>query len=592
MKRIYIAIISFILFFLPTFLYAQQDLTNINSSWSTVLSGKVICPPEISTYGFGVITDAKNIMTFTNTGKLKWEKHITKCNSPVFTFLPYDFITLITDSGKHLSLINPDGKELWNKNFTEKIIDKPVAGRDGRFFFRSRDNLFCYTVTGIEKWIIPTPEQSTLPIQTVSDGSLIVFLKELEDNKTKAIRITPFGEITEEITFAGEVEKTLSTPKGVLLTFTDGTCGLFDISQSNKNQIEHKWLLKLNELNKNPNFFVLSQKKDKIIYINHHSSSIEIDYVNPEDGEINQSFFIQNLKPNPVCFYNDDGILTADNTNAYFFNNNGKLLWSGKMPQKGSREFYNHLLFTTDNHFILFGTNWSINAFRTAQSSKRNKKDSQKNKTVHSNYNTFYSFDSGLFELFLNMEKINDEMIDDERFTLLKKGAYGKNESQWISELSGYCSIFSNSISIQTNNTRGEKTVFEKDLVGTEKMLFELSSFGTDTFSDSICLLLKKVKNPTLLHSLLCGIAQNGYDSDYMILQALSVLAKNTSTKDELILCDICDAVFSICMTMGTEAIDLYGKSIFSELLYPKYSSATKTKARECLSKLVSKQLP
>lgn len=588
MKRIYYVIFSIFLISFPQFLHAQQDLTNINSSWSTVLSGKLICPPEISTYGFGVITDAKNLLTFSNTGKLKWEKHISKCNSPIFTFLPFDFITLITDSGKHLFVINPDGKELWNKNFSEKIIDKPVAGRDGRFFFRTKDKLFCYTVTGIEKWTISTPKQSILQIQIVSDGSLIVFLEEMDNNKTKAIRITPFGEIIEEITFSGEVEKTLSTPNGVLLTFTDGTCGLFDINHTEKNQIEHKWLLKLNEKNNNPNFFVLSQKKDKIIYLNHHSNSIEVDYINPENGDIYQSFFIQNLKPNPTCFYNDDGILIADNTNAYFFNNNGKLLWSGKMPQKGSREYYNHLLFTTDNHFILFGTNWSLNAFRTTQSSKRNKKDLQNDIKISSNYNQFYTFDSGLFELFLYLEKINNEMIDDKRFSFLQKGNYGKEESLWISELSGYCSTFTNSISIQTNNTRTEKTVFEKDLVGTEKMLFELSSFGTDTFSEQICLYLKKIKNTTLLHSLLCGIAQNGYDSDYMILQTLSTLCKNTSVKNELILCDICDAAFSICMTMGTEAIDLYGKSLFTELLYPKYSSTTKTKARECLSQLVS----
>jgi len=326
--------------------------------------------------------------------------------------------------------------------------------------------------------------------------------------------------------------------------------------------------------------------KDKIIYINHRTSSIEIDYIDSTDGNIYQSFFVQNIQPSPSCFYNDDGLLIADKENAFFFNNNGKQLWSGKMPQKGSREYYNNLLFTTDNHFVLFGLNWSINAFRTSQSSKKkNKQDNQPKE--RENYNSYYIYDPGVYDLILYSNKINEEMIDDVRFKALSEGNYGAQEPVWISNLMGYNYLYTNFLTLANiSAVRVEKSVFETDMVGLEKMLYELSAFNSDVFTDQICLYLRKEKNRTLLHSLITGIAKNGYDSDYRILQSLSQFAKNLNPKDDLLLGDVCEAVYSICSTMGSEAINQYGKNIYSELLYPKYSSVTRDKARESLKKL------
>ena len=256
------------------------------------------------------------------------------------------------------------------------------------------------------------------------------------------------------------------------------------------------------------------------------------------------------------------------------------------MPQKGSREYYNNLLFTTDNHFVLFGLNWSINAFRTSQSSKKKIKQENPPKE-RENYNSYYKYDPGVYDLILYSQKINEIMIDDVRFKALAEGNYGKDESSWISDLMGYNYLYTSFLTLSnTTAVRVEKTVFETDMVGLEKMLYELSAFHSDVFSDQICLYLRKEKNRTLLHSLITGIAQNGYDSDYRILENLSQFTKNLNPKDDLLLGDVCDAVYAICKTMGSEAINLYGKNIYSELLYPKYSSVTRKKARDSLKKL------
>ena len=578
--------VTVLYFLIANVLSAQQLLTNINASWSNVLPGKIVSKPEIADFGFGVMTDAKNLMAFTNEGKLIWEKNFFRFYSPFFSFLPGDFALIITNNGQRMTLLNPDGNELWQKDLNYKIIDKAFPGRDGRFFVRSEESIHCYTITGLEKWTIETPSQNNLPIQELTDGSIVVFLDKLENYKTKALRITPFGEIIEEITFAGEITTSLTTPEGILLTFTDGTNGLFDLEE---NKAQHKWLLKKDKQTKNNlDFFVLSQNKKDVIYINHHSSNIEIDYLNTKDGTIEKSFFVQNINPSPTCYYNDSGVLLIDSESTYFYNNTGKLLWSGKLPPKSAREYYTKNTFTTDNHLILFGSNWSINAFRTSQSaSNKNKKNNQKDDSY--NYNSFYKFDASLFNNLYSV-KLDKDLSNEAKLRSLKEGFYGADEIKWVSELLGNCTMYINFLGTSNTGTRVDKSVFEQDSVGLEQMLSQLSLYQTSVFNNLIISCLKKETNRSLLHALISSIANNGYDPDQELLKALCNFGKNLNPKDELLLQDVCDGVYSICKLMGTKAFNAYGKQFYTELMYPKYNSKTRDYAREKLTLLVNKK--
>ena len=582
---------KFFLIFLISFfsfkISAQSLLTNINASWSTVLPGKVVSQPQLTSQGFCVMTDARNIISFTNEGKIIWEKSLQRFNSPFFCVLPYDFTAVITNSKKRLTLLNSDGVELWMKNLDFEIIDYPYAGRDGRFFVRGNKELVCFTLSGLQKWRIETPEQSTLALQELSDGTIVLFIKKLEEGKTQAIRITPFGEIIEHIVFAGEVVTSLTTPKGVLLTFTDGQCGLFDIID---NKASHKWLFNVEKNAKyKKNYFVMSQNKKDIIYINHLNDKLQIDYIEPEDGSIYKSFIVQNINDSPTCFFNESGVFLSDSQNAYFYSNSGKLNWSGSLPPKGSREYYNRLIFTNDNHLVLFGTNWSINAFRTSQSSQRKNTAGESVKKELPNYNSFYNFDNSIFNNIYST-KLDSALTSDERANALKNGNYGSDEQLWISQLLGNCTMDLNFLATSNTGTRVEKSVFEYDSVGLEKMLAQLSAYQTSTFNEQIISCLKKEKNNSLLHSLISSYAGNGYDPEEKILQELSVFCKNINPKDEILLNDVCDAVYSICRLMGAKAFNDYGKLIYTELMYPKYNSRTRDYAREKLKLLINKQ--
>ena len=278
MKKLVLTLTLLFTFLTTSFAGEGIELNNINATWSRVLPGKLICEPKTTSNGFAVITDAHSLMSFTSQGRIVYEKLLVRANQAFFGVLQNDFIAVITGSSKRLTLLNPDGRELWTTQTDFKITQAPVSGRDGRFFVRGDDVL--------------APFQSKIELNELPNGSLILMLRELDGGKTKALRISPFGELEEEITFAGEVIRALTTPKGILLVFTDGTSGLFDLdSESNKST--HRWLFKKDSVQKNnKDFFILSQNKEDVVYVNIKTSTVEIDYINLSDGSIIKSFVI------------------------------------------------------------------------------------------------------------------------------------------------------------------------------------------------------------------------------------------------------------------------------------------------------------
>ena len=575
----------FLLLSLPLFAGEGIELNNINATWTRVLPGKVICEPQMTSYGFAVITDAKNLMAFTSEGRIVFESNLTKATSAFFGVLDHDFFAVVTNSSKRVSLLNPDGRELWNATLDYKIIDVPFGGQDGRFFVRGSDSITCFGINGVQKWTVTTPSQAKTQVQQLPDGSLVVFLQQLDKGKTKAVRITPFGEIVEEITFAGQVINALTTPKGILLVFTDGTSGLFNLKN---NKSEHQWLFKKELTQKtNQDFFILSQDKTSVIYVNIKKSNVEIDYINLEDGSIKDSFVIdQGIVPT-YGWCNDSGVFIADTSNAYFYNNAGRYIWSGILPGKKSRFTYSYTAFTVDNCYLLFCSDWSIQSFRTAHAPAKTASQNQQTQTQRA-YQNYYEINTTLLELPLPLP-LDKNLLLPERVQTLKNGNYGKTEREYASELLSICSAYKKNLTTTNFGTRIEKSIFETDATGIQNIASQLCLFYTDTFCDYVAYFLKYEQNKTIQSTLLKGIIQNGYDPNGVIMDSLEYLAHNLSEKDETMLKELCDAVYSICWTMGYDAIEPKGKDTLTTLLYPKYTSVIRDYARNTLKKLVGK---
>ena len=121
-----------LIFFSPAF--SQETLSTYNTSWTSVLPGTVLCQPAITSYGFCIASDARNIMGYSSTGVLLWEQKTGRVKNLSLSVIDDDFI-LFHDIDKNvIRLFNPSGTEIWSKVLDFSLAEKPFSGRDGRFF--------------------------------------------------------------------------------------------------------------------------------------------------------------------------------------------------------------------------------------------------------------------------------------------------------------------------------------------------------------------------------------------------------------------------------------------------------------------------
>ena len=153
-----------------------ETLSNYNTTWTAVLPGSPLCQPEVTSYGFCIATDARNLMGYSSNGKLLWEKSTGRVRKLSLTALRGDFILFHDQTSNILKLFNPSGSEVWAKSLDFKPSDRPFAGRDGRFFIHGEGKLVCMGINGSVRWKLKTPSQKNLPLQELPDGSIIVFL--------------------------------------------------------------------------------------------------------------------------------------------------------------------------------------------------------------------------------------------------------------------------------------------------------------------------------------------------------------------------------------------------------------------------------
>ena len=235
----------------------------------------------------------------------------------------------------------------------------------------------------------------------------------------------------------------------------------------------------------------------------------------------------------------------------------------------------------------MFSSDWSIYAFRAAHALEEKTKK-QNEQTKKTGYENFYEINTTLLELSFPMP-LEKSLLESQRVSLLKTGNYGKTEQQYISELLSVCTAYKNSLSTSNFGTRIEKSIFQTDVAEIQNIITQLPLFYTDTFCDFTAYFLRHEANKTIIDTFLKGIIQNGYDPTGQIMESLEYLAHNLSDKDDTMLKDLCDAVYSICVTMGYDAIEPKGKDTLSTLLYPKYTSIVRDYARNTLKKLVGK---
>ncbi|MCQ2585498.1 MAG: hypothetical protein MJ185_07900 [Treponema sp.] len=582
LKQIKKSITVFLLITVSSFsIWAQTQLSNLNTTWSQVIGGKLLSKPVLTPYGFIGATDGKTISSITNNGNVIWEENFGVNSETILSIVSNDFTLAITNSRRKITLFNPSGVPLWNKVLDFEITEKAYEGRDGRFFLRGNEKLCCFSMNGICKWEINTEKQSDIPLQELEDGSLIVFLKNLTEGKTRALRVTPFGSIVEDITFSGEILSASSSSNGIFLTFSDGSAGLFGLSKEGK--AINRFVINASDFEKSRlNFFVSNNQKNEAVFVTARRNNAKIIFIDSLSGkniwekeipELN----LQNIKEASLT---EEGFFICDLKTAYFFNPEGILLWSAKMPEQKGKNKWNYAIFTENNTLVIARENWTMDAYIVEQHAGARKYDKK-----YDYYLDYLKVDSSVYDT-LYLFSLNSEITGLQRYKKLESGFYGEKEITYTSDLLSACEAYISQNNKTVGNTREDLSAFKANPAELESLFTQLPLYGTRYSTNLTAKLLKKEKNGSIIKCIVTGLSKNGYDPDGEILKALETLAGTVSSKNASLQIDICDAVFSICRFMGRPAYNKSGKFILKNFMSPANDSKVRLHARETLEKI------
>lgn len=575
-------LVFILLFSLITLAEAQTQLNSMNTTWTQVLGGKFLSKPVTTPYGFIGATDGRSIASISNNGVILWEENLSVNSRSIINTVSEDFTLAVTNDNKKITLLNPSGVPLWSKVLDNEIIDKAYEGRDGRFFLRGKNVLFCYGINGICKWQIKTEDQSNIGIQELNDGSLIIFLKELNDGKTRALRITPFGKALEDITFAGEIISACTSKDGIFLTFSDGSAGLFSLDLK-ENKAINKFVLNKDQYQSSTlNFFISKKTLQNGMFVTLQGKGIKILYIESQSGKIlwEKTLGEIDIKDIKESVLTNQGFFICDCKTAYYLGNSGTINWHALLPENKNRNKWKNLVFTENNTLVVFKDNWSMDAYIVSQSIGKQIKD-----TDFDYYKNYLSVDSSVYSNIFQYD-FDPEITSFDRYKMLEAGYYGDKEISFTSDILSACQAYMKNSSESNFGTREDLTVFQTNTTQLQSLLNQLPLYGTRYTSNLTAKLLLKEKNNSILNSLLSGITKCGYDPDGEILKALENLASKTTTKNITTQMNICDAVYAVCRFMGRPAYNKSGKIILKNFMSISRDSKVRIKARETMENI------
>lgn len=563
-------------------LFSQEQLTSYNTSWTAVLPGSPTCAPVETSYGFCLATDARNIMGFSSTGQLLWEKKTARIRNPVIYYITDDFLLFYEKDKNIIRLLNPSGREIWSKSIDFKISCPPFAGRDGRFFIYGEKTLLCLSLNGTERWKMETEYQKDLPMQELPDGSLIVFLKDIS-GQTRGLRLSPFGKMLENITFAGSITSTNTCKDGILLTFSDGSAGLFSLKEG---LAESRWVASV----KNGNaLFSVSDDFNKYYLLSLQPSQTTVYKLNSADGkvEFSKSLNIDGTKLLYTAF-SSGGFFIADNKKAILLDQDFREIWTAGMPDGIKNKTVNHLIYLNTDYLIFLSKNWSMSAYHTSQTTNMSVNEKSVLNNIQSDYSSFAPLELSEINYF-NQGSFYAQLKDPLRSQKLKEGDFGADEEKWLTEILSLAKLYSKNQGSSDFGIHTEKSVFETDSAGFEAILVQLALLSTRQTQNALAAILYSSKNKNYCRSLLSNLS--GYDPDGKILEAIEVNVKRAGNKDSSYLNSICDAVYSICVFMGRPAWNKKGKDILKSLMGAEYNFNTRNYARDTLKKIIALEL-
>ena len=560
---------------------SSESITKVDEmdrSWFNVLSGSPSSAPLNTNYGFLIVEDSKFLSSYSRSGQRLWQTN-TKAKIKDISISETEFIA-VTNQNNQLQLINPSGLVLWTKSLGFTSLSAPFFGFDGRTFVRGINQLSCFGINGIQKWTIKTDNQNSLEPKLLNDGSIILFLEKTHDGKTCALRISPFGNVLEEIVFQGKVVNAFTCDSGIILVFSSGEIGMASIKADSSKEtglIYSKWINK----NVKCTEFSSCRKLQATKYAIFTPGYLVV--INTDKGHIENYFNIPEIKDNTYLFFEPiaDKFVIAQNSSCTVYNLSGKKIKHIQMPSKSGKYKWEFSFFMNSGYLTFLSKDWTINSFKIISTSK------EKESPTFSYYQS-KKLISGYKSYITNLDyKPEKRTFDAESFKALKSGNYGIKEID-ISNIVNTVinSYYESKTTASMNRDTFELISVQYNLADMENILNLIPLLQSHYFQQKIAYLLSVEDDKTMLLKLLNTVKECGYDPGGEILSQIELLVKRTNPKDQVILQSCADAVYEICRFMGRPALLSKGKEVLGGLFYPQYDESTKKAARSAMQKL------
>lgn len=585
MKKIFCLVFIFLF---VSFFYAEESEA-LQPNWQLVVGGAPIAPPIITDFGFAVPLDGRTMATVSETGQLMWFATLPGYKtSPHYTMGAGDFLIAVS-GGNKLSLINPSGLTLWSSTAPAEILSTPLQGRDGRIYLQCTNQLACFGIGGTLKWTLPVENISTLPLTELEDGSVLCLLNTIVDGCSTAVRVSPFGEILEEITFTSVVAGVKQSKFGTILIFTDGSLG---ICSSTDNMAVTRWsipALVSPSVSSVPPQIYLDTLHTLCAVVTASGSQSLVTVVDLDKGEkkfnVSAAINLNDLQFGTIDLTN---IVLCDSQKALGLSlDDGVEVWNSDLPGKLT---WDYLLYTPKGYIItLEKKSWLISAYRVTQ-------------TIGSQQYRAYKSEKTNYPVYIELatKKANIPQNDSEVFMNLippdlektiyrsiYEGNYGTSEAQWqalVTRENTRC--LSNSKSVSQN------PMASYDITYKESIIKLMGAFESSCFNRNLAQILQQETDISLLRTALRASAKIAYDPNLELLSSIELLLGKTSLlSNYTITTAICNAVYEICRFMGKPALFSRGRYILSYLLNQKLDSKTKDYAVYTLQKLISLEM-
>ena len=554
----------------------NADLAKQEPSWQAVIGGNAVSPCIETSYGIALLSDGRLLSACTNAGVVIWQRSIKGRPSPYLASFG-DFLYVVTDSS-NLNLVNPSGLTLWTVKCPFKIIDFPVVGRDGRVFVRGNKGIACYGLDGMRKWMSDTAELGNLPVSTLNDGSILLFLKKPKNNQTIATRYSPFGKKLEDITFSAIVSTAETCDRGVLVSLANGSVGLVTVENDTA---DTKWV---NGSGNSKGAFKIcySAGSSNAAFFFQNGSKTETVIVRSDDGKILKRFQVGQIAPSDfkLARATQSGYFISGAYTACEFLEDGTIMYAAALPSSSS---WSSLFYTNKNYIILCMKDWTMKAFLMNQTTESRIINS-KLKSI--SYIPSIKYDPVSAEL--GIRPLDNQKMS-EISEAFKKGDYGENEEEYLTLLKTEAENYINAYATQISfSTQGHSNFFSENAVYTQNLLYLMGKTGTREFSVLFARLLQSNLDSGQLSSAVAFAGNAGYDEGGQMLSALEKLVMGRIKPSETTtLKSVCDSTYEICRYMGRPALNKQGKNIISHLFYPQYDKNVREYARTMLTKMI-----